>query len=258
MSIDPGAYGIQNVTHGNFAAQSSGSTVVAHADSHTVRGRGDKLNLRKLWSISRLDNGKYTLRNIDTNHYAASPNFPALEQNIIITEDLQQWDIKETGVKGRYVIYTTAANIDLIWGLINGQLGTPISLRDTPQTPSNQWELTKVDSWRVVGALREKLADLQNREATLLDEHQKRQDEHTKHDDVVERLNAVAVKASLDARHERERHLQAEAELKASYERASRRERARHLQAEAELKANYEKLLAESAPKTSQRRCICM
>ncbi|TDL13527.1 hypothetical protein BD410DRAFT_846859 [Rickenella mellea] len=284
MCINPGPYEIQNVTHRTFAIQSQENTVETHADRIVSSfGRPLDANLAKTWSISRLDNNQYTIRNIGTEQYAASANFPAIEGQIITKQDLQQWDIKETGVKGRYVIYTTVANIDLFWGLANGRLRTPISLRDTPNTPSNQWELRKVDSWTVVGALRLKSQNLRGRQTKLLDDHTKLQEEHTrlqeehakiqeenaglrsKHKslqderaklgDGVERLNADVAKASLDAQQERARHVQAEAELVASHERASRRERARHLQAEAELKAYYEKLLAECGPKTSQRRC---
>ncbi|TDL21055.1 hypothetical protein BD410DRAFT_804488 [Rickenella mellea] len=176
-----GAYTIQNVMHRNFAAQSGESRVVAHVD-RAKTADGDQLNLRKVWSISRLDNDKYTIRNIETNDYAAAPHFPAVEENITATQDLHQWDIRETGFKGRYAarIFTTAADIDLFWGLTNGQLRTPISLRDRPNTPSNQWELTKVESWSVVGKLRATLADLRDEHKKLQGEHKKILDEHVK------------------------------------------------------------------------------
>ncbi|TDL21063.1 hypothetical protein BD410DRAFT_899111 [Rickenella mellea] len=268
MFIDPGAYTIQNVTHGNYAVQRNGS-VVGYAN-YTEGSMGDDgIDLVTVWSISRLDNSKYTIRNIATNDYAASVKFPTIEENLITTRNLHQWAIKETAVKGRYVICTTGAHIDLFWGLPDGELDTPVSLRDRPNTPSNQWEVTKVDLWEVVGALRVQLIGYQNEDKSLrennqkllgehlklLDEHTRLQDEHAKLQVGAERLNADVVN---DARQERERLVQAEAELKASYETASRRERARHLQAEAALKESYEKLLADSVPKSSQRRCIFM
>ncbi|TDL21067.1 hypothetical protein BD410DRAFT_840788 [Rickenella mellea] len=257
MSVEPGAYTIQNVMHRNFAIQSQEDTVVGHAES-VVGSFGFRtnreVNLLKLWSISRLDNDKYTVRNIETNHYAGSPSFPTVGGSVITTQNLQQWDIKETGVKGRYVIYTSAADIDLFWGLSNPRLLTPISLRDIPNTPSNQWELVKFDLWRDVGHLRAKLADVQNVATTLLgkhrslqddnakvqdectklhDEHTKLQDEHTKLQDENTRLRDGAGRLNEDVR----------------------QERARHLQAEAELKAHYEQLLAEEVRSTE---CICM
>ncbi|TDL21044.1 hypothetical protein BD410DRAFT_840765 [Rickenella mellea] len=168
MSIDPGAYIIQNVTHRNFAAQSAGTTVVAYTESRsrsitsvTSSGEAD-LNLRKVWSISRLNNDKYTIRNIETNEYAATSTFPAIEQSIITTQALRQWDIKETAVRGRYVICTNRAKSDLYWGLTDDELDTPITLRDSPNTPSNQWELTKVDLWVLLGHMRAKLVGLRH------------------------------------------------------------------------------------------------
>ncbi|TDL21062.1 hypothetical protein BD410DRAFT_899110 [Rickenella mellea] len=102
-------------------------------------------------------------------------------------------------------IYTTAGHVDLFWGLRNGELFTGITLRDRPNTPSNQWELTKVDLWEVVGGLRAKLADrrseqmmfqhdrnslqidrriLQNEHTNLQAEHTSLQNEHKKlHDE---------------------------------------------------------------------------
>ncbi|TDL21051.1 hypothetical protein BD410DRAFT_840773 [Rickenella mellea] len=244
----------------------------------------------RAWSISRLDNDKYTIRNIGTNHYAASPSFPKVEGNIITTQNLQQWDIRETGVKGKYVIYTTAADIDLFWGLANGQLETPISLREIPNTPSNQWELTKVDLWRVVGHLRGKLAE----HTKLFDDYRKLQDEHRKLQDEnlqlrrdmklrdeerkpSDSVGLMDIKVALDAvqqeraRHaraeaklvtshqmafqqERERHTRVEGELITSQQIASQQERARHLQAEAELRTYYEKLLAEKVREAEKWR----
>ncbi|TDL21049.1 hypothetical protein BD410DRAFT_840771 [Rickenella mellea] len=282
MSIDPGAYEIRNIMHGNFAVQHGGTVVAsAHPDVQSMGGSGS--DLERMWSISHLNNDKYTIRNMETNHYASSPSFPAMGENIITTQALQQWAIKETGVKGRHVIYTTAADIELFWGLANGLLKTPISLRDIPNTPSNQWELIKVDLWRVVGKLRAPLAGLRDEHKTLQSEHQKIRDEHTKLQgermrlqdeltklqDIHTKLNADAwqekarhvqneseLRAFVERRFRRDeaRHLQAEAELRESYERAIRQERARHIQAEAETKAYYEELLAERDQATNQRR----
>ncbi|TDL21065.1 hypothetical protein BD410DRAFT_790119 [Rickenella mellea] len=209
MSIDPGAYEIRNVMYQNYANQYEGK-VVGYAD-HDVPSipRDVDVDLTAIWSISRLNNGKYTLRNIDSNDYAASRTFPSIEENIIVTPALQQWDIKETAIKGRYVIYTTAADIELFWGLTNGWLFTEISLRDIPNTPSNQWQLTKFDSWRLLGQVRKKLAELRHVNSRLSedyqklrddysklqDEHTKLQDEHTKLSNTAERRDGDAVEA---------------------------------------------------------------
>ncbi|TDL21066.1 hypothetical protein BD410DRAFT_829269 [Rickenella mellea] len=165
MSIDPGAYTIQNVMHRNFAVQ-QGGYIVGYAHSTGASMKDDGVDLGKVWSISRLDNDKYTIRNIETNDYAASQKYPAPEENIITRKNLHQWVIKETAVKGRYVICTTGTHVDLFWGLPDGELDTPISLRERPNTPSNQWELTKVDLWAVVGALRAKLAEARGQSST--------------------------------------------------------------------------------------------
>ncbi|TDL21071.1 hypothetical protein BD410DRAFT_829273 [Rickenella mellea] len=126
--------------------------------------------------------------NIETNDYAACPNFSTIETNIITTEDLQEWDIKETGVKGRYVIYTTSADIDLFWGLTNGRRETQITLRDNPNTPSNQWELKDVSLWGVVGSLRANLADLREEQVGLQGEYAKLRGEHTELQDTHTKL----------------------------------------------------------------------
>ncbi|TDL21076.1 hypothetical protein BD410DRAFT_840796 [Rickenella mellea] len=177
MSIEPGAYTIQNVMHGNFAFQ-RGGRVEGYADYNQASMTEIGLNLVKVWSISRLDNGKHTIRNIATNDYAASVKFPTIEENLITTRYLHQWAIKGTAVKGRYVICTTGAHIELFWGLTDGELNTPVSLRDRPNTPSNQWELTKVDLWEVVGSLRGKLEDLRDENARLKDESARPKDEN--------------------------------------------------------------------------------
>ncbi|TDL21074.1 hypothetical protein BD410DRAFT_790127 [Rickenella mellea] len=180
MSIDPGAYEIQNVMHRNFALQRrTGVETYAESDDASTPLDGEP-NLSKVWSISRLDNGKFSIRNFEMHDYAASPNFPVIEARIVTTWNRQQWEIKETSFKGRYVIYTTAASIDLFWGLSNGHLGTAISLRDTPNTPSNQWELKKVQLWPVVGALRAQRERLRDEHARLRYEHTKLTDKHTK------------------------------------------------------------------------------
>ncbi|TDL13908.1 hypothetical protein BD410DRAFT_846528 [Rickenella mellea] len=220
MSIDPGVYTIRNVMHRNFAAQSSEGTVVAYADRITSSvGLYDPYGDDEpdyWWSISRLDNDKYSIRNIETKDYAASPNFPAIEEDIITARNLHQWDVKETAIKGKYVIYTNRAKTDLFWGLTDGQLLTPISLRNKPNTQAANLQNVATILLGKNRMLQDENTKLQDEHTKLQDEHTKLQDEHTKLRDGAERLNEDV-----------------------------RQERARHLQAEAELKAHYEKLLAE-------------
>ncbi|TDL21031.1 hypothetical protein BD410DRAFT_314089 [Rickenella mellea] len=203
MSVVPGMYTIQNVMHRNIAAQSPEDTVVADTDTDS-----GGLSQRVLWTISPLMNGKFTIKNIETNDYAGFRSLPSTDDIIVAKRTRQNWEIKETGFKGRFVIYTSAAEIDLFWGLTNGELLHPVSLRNAPNHPGNQWLLTKVASRRELEhetlQLRRKLADLE--------------DENTKLRDVVELLKADALKTSADAQRERERYQQAEAELKAHYE----------------------------------------
>ncbi|TDL21093.1 hypothetical protein BD410DRAFT_899134 [Rickenella mellea] len=146
MDLDPGTYIIQNVMHQSIATQLREKRVVADADTTSDQTYG--LRLEMLWRISHLNNGKFTIKNFLTNDYAASTTFPLKSDAIVAKQSRQQWVIKETGFKGRYVIYTTATltRIDLFWGLANDELLTPITLRDIPNNPSNQWVLTKVVS----------------------------------------------------------------------------------------------------------------
>ncbi|TDL21042.1 hypothetical protein BD410DRAFT_899108 [Rickenella mellea] len=235
MSFDPGTYTIQNVLHRSVASQSSESTVVADADTDSGPSYG--LNLRMLWSILLLSNGKYTIKNIGTNDYATSPTRPASDDIILTKPSRQQWVIKETGFKGRHVIYTTAANTDLFWGLADGELLTPISLRNTPNHPGNQWVLGKVSSRKELGEeivqLRAKLAELEEENRKLRDgidiqaeierrEHEnhqlrgnlaKLQAENTKLCDSVEFLREGA-KSSVDRHRGRKKHDQGAEELR--------------------------------------------
>ncbi|TDL21085.1 hypothetical protein BD410DRAFT_829283 [Rickenella mellea] len=181
MFIEPGAYTIQNVMNGNFALQSGERKIVAHAERDSISGSGHASSgFWKLWSISHLVNDKYTIRNIENDYYAASSNFPAIGENIFTTKELHQWDIKETGVKGRYVICTTASGTEQFWGLADGWLDTPISLQAKPNTTSNQWKLNKAESWTVACALRAERAYLQNEYAKIWHEHTELQNEHTR------------------------------------------------------------------------------
>ncbi|TDL21084.1 hypothetical protein BD410DRAFT_868470 [Rickenella mellea] len=234
MPINPGAYTIRNVTHQNVATQSEENMLVGLAHSNTASTWPEQgLDLFQLWSISLLQNGKYTIRNIETNRYAACTNFPMIDETIIATQELQQWDIKESGFKGRYVIYTTSGSIELFWGLPNGHRHTLICLRDRPNNPANQWEIRTVDSWKVVGQLRANITHLRNVHAELSDEYEQLYDNHT----------------SLLAEH---------TSLRDSTELLTRQDRARHAQAEAMLKEEYEKLLAEKVSEYEYWRCVCM
>ncbi|TDL21068.1 hypothetical protein BD410DRAFT_314513 [Rickenella mellea] len=76
MSIDPGAYEIQNVMHRNFALQRwTGVETYAESDDASTP-LGDELNLSKFWSISRLDNGKYSIRNSKRTTMRRPQTFP--------------------------------------------------------------------------------------------------------------------------------------------------------------------------------------
>ncbi|TDL21048.1 hypothetical protein BD410DRAFT_804482 [Rickenella mellea] len=163
MSIDPGAYTIQKVMHGNFAVQ-QGTWVVGYANYTKASMIDEGVDLGKVWSISCLENGKYTIRNLETNDYAASLKYPT--------------------PRGEHHRKTGSASMGHqrnscqreICSLADGELNTPISLRDKPNTPANQWELTKVDLWAVVGALRTKLAELRWENSRLAEENSTKKD----------------------------------------------------------------------------------
>ncbi|TDL21054.1 hypothetical protein BD410DRAFT_840775 [Rickenella mellea] len=169
MLADRGTYTIQNVMHKSIVTQSLESTVVADAETDSGPSHGLNLDLRMLWAISRLNNDKYTIRNVETND-----------------------------------IYTTFALTELFWGLTDGELLTPICLRNIPNHPSNQWVVTKIASRKELEdetlQLRAKLTELQ--------------EENTQLHYGIDLLNAAAVNASADAQRERERYEQADRQLR--------------------------------------------
>ncbi|TDL21037.1 hypothetical protein BD410DRAFT_840759 [Rickenella mellea] len=244
MTVGTGTYTIENVTHRSIAAQSPDiEAVVADVDKDRTQSYGH--NLRMLWTISHLNGDKYTIKNMGTNDYAACTIQPGIDDIIVNRRTRYPWTIKETGFKGKYVIYTTAASNELFWGLPNDELSTPISLRDKPNHPSNQWVLTKVPS---LGELEEETNQWRRKFAELREENTK--------------LRESIDISKADAERERERHEQAELQLTAKLRglqegntklrdsidqlKADARERERLERAEAQLQTKLAGLVMEN------------
>ncbi|TDL13764.1 hypothetical protein BD410DRAFT_810276 [Rickenella mellea] len=219
MSAEPGTYTIQNVRHRSFATQSPESTVVADADTDAGPSYGP--NLRKMsWTISRLNNDKYTIKNIETEGYAASTTRPVFGDGI--SQNLYN-----------------CANTELFLGLTDGELLTAISLENTPNNRSNQWILTRVSPCQEENAkLRDSIERLKETAAKASGDAQREIERHEHEDGQLQ--------AKLARLEEEEAKLRGSvAQLKED----ARREKERH---EAEIKT------PNSVPKPEKRSCVIM
>ncbi|KAF7372438.1 hypothetical protein MVEN_00105100 [Mycena venus] len=131
---DTGRYTIINVQFLNFA-------VLPDADdrSDIVAGTQPEHDGEK-WNITLLNNGKYTIKNHGFSSEASCEYRPAQEANLVGGRCTgKQWIIKETRTKDQFTISPTDA--DLFWGLTDGEMKTPIVLRETATDRKNHWTL---------------------------------------------------------------------------------------------------------------------
>ncbi|TDL15348.1 hypothetical protein BD410DRAFT_796457 [Rickenella mellea] len=135
-TLKGGVYIITNAYYQNNVSLSADGSIV----SNTIPGYEDAPTRKMLWTVTLLLNGSYSIRNsLSKDTYAIGPAVPKLGDAIVAKQEEQHWEIKETGVKTRYVISRDAYQ-SLFWGLRSKEIGTQVTLRPHPTNSNNQWK----------------------------------------------------------------------------------------------------------------------
>ncbi|KAG8742084.1 hypothetical protein FRC10_002020 [Ceratobasidium sp. 414] len=138
MSIDTGRYRIVNAKWSNLAYlpdPNSDSDVVGNDNTG---GPGEQ------WNVTKLSNGKYTIRNHDHGNYAVVESRPSAGAGVVGGTREKQWVIKEARVKGQYTRGSISpTDGDVFWGLEDGESMTPLAVFSTPNDTKNQWKFEK-------------------------------------------------------------------------------------------------------------------
>ncbi|PCH44931.1 hypothetical protein WOLCODRAFT_77556 [Wolfiporia cocos MD-104 SS10] len=132
MSLDTGRYIIRNVRNGNtllLADPNDGSSIVGTADESS-KGRKVRVILPYTvsWNVVKLGNGKYTIENQTHASYASCGTRATSGADVVGRVNKQQFDI----------------NVQLCWGLTDGQEGTPVALSESYTDSRNHWQFIRV------------------------------------------------------------------------------------------------------------------
>ncbi|KAJ7738221.1 hypothetical protein DFH07DRAFT_1064566 [Mycena maculata] len=138
--MDTGRYTITNVKFQNLAIlpdANDETDIVAGTDANTANQK---------WNVTLLSGGnkKYTIKNHGFSNYAACETRAEAGATVSGRSRNQQWIIKETRTKGQFTI--SPSDADLVWGLADGEIGTPITLASTTTDTKNQWIFAKADA----------------------------------------------------------------------------------------------------------------
>lgn len=94
------------------------------------------------WNVIQLGNGKYHIQNVGNASYANVGNRAPEGSVVEGRTQAQQWAIQETRVRGQFTISTTDSRC--LWGLVDGEIETPIALAGAATDTRNWWIFTKV------------------------------------------------------------------------------------------------------------------
>ncbi|CCM01102.1 uncharacterized protein FIBRA_03150 [Fibroporia radiculosa] len=94
------------------------------------------------WNIVQLGNGKYSIQNQSYASYANCGRRAALDAEVVGRNQQQQFMIQETRIRGRYTISPTDSQ--LLWGLPDDELDTPVTLAQSYTDTRNQWEFIRI------------------------------------------------------------------------------------------------------------------
>ncbi|TDL15352.1 hypothetical protein BD410DRAFT_121917 [Rickenella mellea] len=99
-TLQSGLYVITNAYHRNNVALSNDGSIV----SNTISGYEEAPVRKMLWTVTSLLNGSYSITNaLNAKTYAIGPAVPKQGDAIVAKQEEQHWEIKETGVKTRYM-----------------------------------------------------------------------------------------------------------------------------------------------------------
>ncbi|TDL15066.1 WD40 repeat-like protein [Rickenella mellea] len=134
-TIATGTYTIENVDRRNdifLAGDGRGSLVAGSSDSDADPP------MKARWVLRLQRNGRYTISPaMQRNMYASCPTSCGLRSEIVLSSIDHHWVVKETRVKGTFVISHVLHQ--LYWGIEDDEAGTPVRLRQPPTGSGNQW-----------------------------------------------------------------------------------------------------------------------
>ncbi|KAG8730657.1 hypothetical protein FRC10_002448 [Ceratobasidium sp. 414] len=139
-AVDTGRYKIVNVKWGNLAFlpdPNTDSDIVGNIDNNSIGEQAPPSQ----WNVTRLSNGKYTLRSHGYSSYATVASRPSAGESAVGGTREKQWVIKEARVRGQFTV--APSDSDVFWGLADGESMTPITMAITPNDPKNQWKFVK-------------------------------------------------------------------------------------------------------------------
>ncbi|TDL18610.1 hypothetical protein BD410DRAFT_494544 [Rickenella mellea] len=132
--IPTGVYTITNARYHNYL----GLTSEQFLAGDTVALGETLIPSKMLWTVTQLANRNYTIHNGSVGLHASIGTRPSAGDTIEAKTSRFQWVVRETGIKGKYVIFSTSTP-DLYWGLKDDGLGTQVTMQPVPTNDSNQW-----------------------------------------------------------------------------------------------------------------------
>ncbi|KAG8742081.1 hypothetical protein FRC10_002017 [Ceratobasidium sp. 414] len=137
-TIDTGRYRIVNVKWSNLAYLPDPNSESAVVGNDNTGSAGEQ------WNVSKLSNGKYTIRSQEHSSYASATSRPSQGDGVVGGTREKQWVIKEARVRGQYTRRSISpSDGDVFWGLEDGEPMTPIAMFSTPNDTKNQWRFEK-------------------------------------------------------------------------------------------------------------------
>ncbi|TDL17457.1 hypothetical protein BD410DRAFT_548860 [Rickenella mellea] len=103
------------------------------------------------WKVQALHNGNYFIYtrpegdsvHLDQKLYAMCNPLPSKKDEVMVGRSPHQWTVKESRIKRRYVIHHTGDPY-LCWALLDGELGTHVTLNATSSCHMNLWDFCEV------------------------------------------------------------------------------------------------------------------
>ncbi|CAE6479315.1 unnamed protein product [Rhizoctonia solani] len=136
-TIATGAYIITNAETKDEAALDD-----THQELNLVGASGE-CELGKIWSVERLSNGRYTIKNARNAMFASHETCPKEESTVYANKDAKEWIIEESTSTDQHFIKCTEA--DLYWGLEVSVGKKVIVLRSGENDKRNLWRLTQAN-----------------------------------------------------------------------------------------------------------------
>jgi len=136
--LDTGRYIITNAKFLNLACLPDAN------DESDIVARTEENYSGEKWNITLLNNRKYHIKNHGFSNSAGCDNRAEKGDSVRGRGRNQQWIIKESRIRGQYTIAPTDA--DVFWGLVDGEMDTPITLASAPTDPKNQWTFAKTSA----------------------------------------------------------------------------------------------------------------